>query len=110
MRISPPVPTNLRRELPPTDIEPLTTDGYNIPPGNRAAVNVYVAHHNEAYFLEPFVFNPERLLPSDNDLEDAKSAKKIMYEAFNPSSIRPRGCAGKAMAYVEASLVAAKTL
>ena len=33
-----------------------------------------------------------------------------MRDAFAPFSIGPRGCAGKAMAYLETSLVLAKTM
>jgi cytochrome P450 len=35
--------------------------------------------------------------------------KKFMYDAFSPFSIGPRGCAGKAMAYLEMGLVLVKT-
>ena len=33
-----------------------------------------------------------------------------MYDAFTPFSMGPRGCAGKAMAYMEMGLTLAKTL
>ncbi|TGJ79585.1 hypothetical protein E0Z10_g9176 [Xylaria hypoxylon] len=42
--------------------------------------------------------------------ETPESQRNLMHEAFTPFSIGYRGCAGKAMAYLETSLVIAKTL
>lgn len=84
--------------------EPFIVDGHVIPPGTQVGVCTYALHHNEQYFPEPFVFRPERWL-----VEDSSELAK-MYSAFAPFSIGPRGCAGRAMAYLEASLVVAKTL
>lgn len=82
--------------------EPLVIDGHVVPPGTQVGVNVYALHHNETYFPEPFRFRPERWLPEHAALADKK--------AFAPFLVGPRSCAGKAMAYLEASLVLAKTL
>lgn len=110
--MTPPVVTTLWREIPKSaeDPEPLFIDGHFIPPGTEAGVNIYTIHHDERYFPDPYNFNPERWLGDESILdEDGKEARKIMYDAFTPFSSGPRGCAGKAMAYLEASLTIVKT-
>ncbi|KAK5625853.1 hypothetical protein RRF57_001569 [Xylaria bambusicola] len=99
LRMSPPVPGILWREG-YADRQPFMVDGHIIPPGVVVGVNIYSVHYDEEYFPKPFNFRPERWL--DNS--------KTMSDAFMPFSTGPRGCAGKAMAYLELSLVVAKTL
>ena len=103
--MSPPITGTLWRELYPEEQHrPLIVDGHVIPPGTQVGVCMYSLHHNEKYFAEPFTFRPERWL-----LEDEETLKS-MHAAFSPFSIGSRGCAGKSMAYLETSLVIAKTL
>ncbi|KAL9067836.1 MAG: hypothetical protein Q9157_006684, partial [Trypethelium eluteriae] len=112
LRMSPPVTGTLWRELPPgSDNEPLIIDGHSIPKGTLVGVNIYSIHHNELYFPDSFTFKPERWL-SDNarDAEEAPAERKAMLSAFSPFSIGSRACAGKTMAYMELSIVMAKTL
>ncbi|KAI3400800.1 hypothetical protein diail_2009 [Diaporthe ilicicola] len=107
MRMSPPVPGIPWRQLAEDDPQkgqPLMIDGHLIPPGTQLGVSVYALHHNEKYFTEPFKFQPERWLEED----EARLA--TMRSAYAPFSIGSRSCAGKAMAYLEASLVIAKTI
>jgi cytochrome P450 len=93
------VPGSLWRELPETDHQPLYIDGHLIPRGTLVGVNIYSIHHNSKYFPDPFAFNPNRWLSNKEG-----STPKIN-SAFTPFSGGSRGCAGKAMAYMEASLV-----
>lgn len=102
LRIAPPVPGTLWREVGPDG--PAIIDGHVVPSGTEVGVNTYTIHHNEEYFPHPFAFKPERWLPSETPNEQIKTA----LEAFIPFSIGSRGCAGKAMAYLESSLVLAK--
>ncbi|KAI1329411.1 cytochrome P450 [Xylariaceae sp. FL0255] len=108
LRISPPVGGTLWRELSSDelglDTGPLIVDGHVIPPGIQVGVSTYALHHNDEYFDDPFIFCPERWLTENRDALDRMSS------AFNPFSSGARGCAGKAMAYLEASLVIAKTI
>ncbi|KAI1273439.1 cytochrome P450 [Xylaria sp. FL0933] len=107
LRIAPPVPGTLWRELASDEKHnPLIIDGHVIPPETQVGVNIYALHHNENYFPDPYAFKPERWLAS----ETPESQRSLMYKAFTPFSIGYRGCAGKAMAYLETSLVIAKTL
>lgn len=107
LRLSPPASGILWREPFPNDSDQaFVVDGHVIPKGTIIGVNVYSVHHNEEYFPDPFTFQPERWL-SDTVTPEKK---KAMRDAFMPFSLGPRGCAGKPMAYLEVSLVVAKTL
>ncbi|KAI0893412.1 cytochrome P450 [Annulohypoxylon nitens] len=107
LRIAPPVPGTLWREASPElGNKPLVIDGHVVPPGTQIGVNTYTIHHNEEYFPDAYSFKPERWLAS----ETPEAQRKLMNEAFCPFSVGDRGCAGKPMAYLEASLVLAKTL
>ncbi|KAF3001160.1 hypothetical protein E8E14_006454 [Neopestalotiopsis sp. 37M] len=101
MRMSPPVPATLWREAVSRD-QPLIVDGHVIPPGTQVGVNIYSLHHNEEYFPDSFRYEPERWLSG------AKPGR-AQQAAFSPFSMGSRGCAGKSMAYLEMSLVLAKT-
>lgn len=106
-RMAPPVPGIPWRQLAEDDPQkgqPLIIDGHLIPPGTQVGVSMYALHHNEKYFPDPYRFQPERWL-SENEAQVAK-----MRSAFAPFSIGSRSCAGKAMAYLEASLVISKTI
>lgn len=106
LRMSPPVSGTPWRELyaDERDRGPLIVDGHVVPPGTQVGVCVYSLHHNEKYFSDPFTFSPERWLVED------EATLGLMNSAFCAFSIGGRGCAGKSMAYLEASLVIAKTL
>lgn len=110
LRLSPPVPGILWRDISPEyqrNNQPFIVDGHVIPRGTSIGINMYSLHHNEDYFPDAFSFKPDRWL---NSSSNSPENKRIIREAFNPFSMGPRGCAGKSMAYLEASLVLAKTL
>ncbi|ORY19062.1 cytochrome P450 [Clohesyomyces aquaticus] len=82
-------------------------DGHHIPEGFEVGLSSYVIHHNESFFPEPFTFKPERWIVSpENPKEQVERSRR----AFAPFSLGPRGCAGRAMAYMEISNVIAKTV
>lgn len=105
--MSPPVPGIAWRQLADDDPQkgqPLIIDGHVIAPGTQLGVSQYAIHHNSEYFSDPYKYMPERWLIED------KAQIARMRSAFLPFSIGARSCAGKAMAYLESSLVIAKTL
>lgn len=106
MRMSPPISTTLWRQKDPKIHQPLVIDGHVIPDGTLIGVNAYALHHNEKYFPQPFTFRPERWLEKGENEE----ARKLARGSFAAFSTGPRGCAGKPLAYLEFSLVLAKTL
>lgn len=120
MRVSPPTTAIPWREEdvysvnPPRADGPFIVDGHAIPRGTAVGVSLYSVLHNEEYFPEPFAFRPERWLDSPEDGENGgafdSETRKTMRRAFVPFALGDRGCAGKAMAYLETSLVIAKTL
>lgn len=109
LRMSPPVSGTVWREFPATDrsAEPLIVDGHVIPRGTQLGVSTYTLQHNGEYFPDPFAFRPERWLPSADISEDQVRWAQDAFAAF---SLGARGCAGKAMAYLESSLIVAKSL
>ncbi|RYP21499.1 hypothetical protein DL766_007916 [Monosporascus sp. MC13-8B] len=108
LRMAPPGPGTMWRERSSKDdrSRPFLIDGDVIPEGTIFGVNIYTLHHNEEYFPDPFSFKPERWLPS----RTPEAQRKVMHNAFAAFLLGPRGCGGKAMAYLEISLVVAKTL
>lgn len=109
LRISPPVPGTLWRQFDSaTHPEHFTVDGHIIPPGVEVGVNIYSLQHNEEYFPDSFTFSPERWLQTEAG--SAAPHMKLMSEGFYPFSTGTRGCLGKAMAYMETSLVLAKVM
>ncbi|KAK8134591.1 Isotrichodermin C-15 hydroxylase [Apiospora sp. TS-2023a] len=114
LRICPPTPGVGWREKDPLSPEPLVVDGHVIPSGTFVGVGTYSLMHNPKYFPEPFSFRPQRWLENGDgdEEEDPKlvEAKANMRRAFIPFSLGDRGCAGKAVAYLEISLAVAKTL
>ncbi|KAL1606525.1 hypothetical protein SLS60_003930 [Paraconiothyrium brasiliense] len=109
LRMSPPAPGTLWREIPEDFQGQVIVDGHVIPSGTVVGVNIYAIHHNEEYLPNPSRFTPERFLLG-SETENASGANKATQLAFSPFSIGTRGCIGKALAYMEISLVVAKTL
>lgn len=85
---------------PPT--EPFVVDGHVIPRGTMVVVNTYCIMHNPDYFPDPFAFKPERWLD--------EASSNALRSAFVPFGTGEAMCLGKGMAYLETSLVVAKTL
>ncbi|ETS86539.1 hypothetical protein PFICI_00367 [Pestalotiopsis fici W106-1] len=106
LRIATPIPGTPWREVESTDSKPLIVDGHVVPAGTQIGVNAYAIHHTEEYFPNPYSFDPERWLAS----ETPEQQLKAMREAFSPFSIGSRACTGKAMAYLETSLIMAKAI
>jgi cytochrome P450 len=113
LRLAPPSIAILWREQAYDDDknDPIIVDGRVIPRGTEVGVSLYSLLHNEEYFPEPFTFKPERWLePSQPESQEASQARVLMHRAFAPFALGARGCAGKAMAYLEDSLGIAKTV
>lgn len=107
LRLAPPAPGTLwRRARSNSSSQPLIIDGHVIPSGVEFGVNTYALHHNEDIFPNSFAFTPERWLKSETPAEQLR----MMHEAFNAFSVGARSCGGKAMAYLESSLLIAKVI
>lgn len=106
LRIAPPSIGTLWRQqdltLAPGERKPFVVDGHVIPPGTMVGISPYSLLHYPAYFPEPFEFRPERWVGDD--------VSELSRRAFAPFAVGDRSCAGKAVAYLEASLAVARTL
>ncbi|ETS76240.1 hypothetical protein PFICI_11627 [Pestalotiopsis fici W106-1] len=107
LRMSPPTTVMPWREVDRniSPKEPCVVDGHVVPGGTLVAISAYCLMHNEEYFPQPFAFQPERWL---DDTDPDRLAR--MVEAFIPFSFGDTMCLGKTLAYMEMSLVLAKTL
>lgn len=102
MRLSPSIGGLLPREVLPGGLE---IEGRYFPPGTVIGTPHYAIHHNDAYYPEPFTFNPLRWIEA-SDTTDA--SVQLAQSAFCPFSIGPRGCVGKTMAYAEMKILLAR--
>ena len=104
MRMSPSVGQSLSREVPSGGA---IVDGEFIPEGCDVGVPIYSIQHKEAYFPDPFNYNPDRWLAiKDSTTQQAMDQNT----AFNPFSVGPRSCIGKGVALVEMMLTMAVVL
>ncbi|KAI9755042.1 MAG: hypothetical protein M4579_004445 [Chaenotheca gracillima] len=106
MRLSPPVGGIMPREV---MIGGVDIDGYHIPAGMDVGTPMYAIHHNELYYPEPFAYRPSRWIADSEEGVTADSVS-LALSAFCPFSLGPRGCVGKAMAYMEMTIVLARLL
>ena len=95
LRLSPPVGGLMPREVLPGGVD---IHGHHFSEGTDIGVPHYAIHHNEAYFKDPFQYNPSRWLVGEGT--DAADVATVQ-SAFCAFSIGPRGCIGKGMAYME---------
>ena len=127
MRLAPPVPALLPREVLAGGLD---IDGHHFPAGTVVGVPTYALHHNEKYFPDAAAFTPERWLHEDGDAEghgksedygwekkegitDSRTSTeslKLAQSAFCPFSIGPRGCIGKGVACAELGVAVARLL
>lgn len=111
MRMSPPVPTLLDREILAGGA---AIDGATYPPGTVVGVPIYAIHHHETYFPRSFEFVPERWIPGAESSAAAgftvtPTSVAVAKAAFHAFSSGPRGCVGKNMAYMELLVAVART-
>lgn len=102
MRMAPAVGAVLPREILKGG---LVVEGHHFPQGVDIGVASYALHHDEAYFPDPFTYNPERWLA---DADDGGLA--LAQAAFVPFSTGRTSCVGKHLAYHEMGIVLARVL
>lgn len=108
LRMSPPVPSHLPREVLPGG---LTIDGHYIPPGTIVGTAAYAIHHNPEYYPDQFKFRPERWIVNEQvGGISSPEAVTTAHAAFCPFSLGRRGCIGKNVACLELEIAVAKLL
>jgi cytochrome P450 len=100
LRMSPPIPSALPRTVLPDGLD---VDGLHIPAGVDVGVPAYAIHHNELYYPDSWVFQPERWLGKGEAVAVAK-------RAYSPFSVGPMSCIGKNVAHVAFKLALAQLL
>lgn len=96
LRLLPPTSAGLARRTPKEGAQIL---GQWIPGDTSVSMTIYSAHRDEAIFLEPDTFKPERWL-------DVNERKK-MEPYFIPFTTGARGCIGRNISYLEQYVVLA---
>ncbi|KAL3455977.1 cytochrome P450 [Aspergillus heterothallicus] len=89
MRLLPPTPGPLPREVPP---EGIRVGKYFLPGGTIVSSGLLSLHYNPSLFPEPDKFKPERWLGEDG---------ARLVEWWNPFSRGPRSCLGRQVAWHE---------
>ena len=79
--------------------EEVEIGGSRILPGSQIHLLLYATYHDPRWFPEPEAFRPERFAPG--------AEESLPACAFVPFGAGPRGCIGKGMAMMEATLIVA---
>lgn len=103
LRLSPPTPGHLPREIVGSD--GMEIDGDWFPASTNVGVAPYAIHRNALYFPEPLEFQPERWLAGPD-----KETHEGFASAFVPFSAGVTGCIGRQLAMMELCLVVARLL
>ncbi|OAP60083.1 hypothetical protein AYL99_05085 [Fonsecaea erecta] len=82
-------------------------DGHEIPEGVEVGTGLYSLMHNPAYFAEPFKFNPDRWIETENN---PAANIEIQRRAFVPFLSGSRMCAAKNLAMAELLIATAQVL
>eukprot|EP01133_Synstelium_polycarpum_P007515 gene7515-8793_t len=83
LRIRPSGPVGLPRIC----LEDITINGVFIPKNSRMIMNIFGLHHNEKYWDNPTLFNPDRFMSNNNHNEH-----------YMPFSLGKRDCVGQNLA------------
>ncbi|KAL6720905.1 hypothetical protein ACLMJK_000004 [Lecanora helva] len=106
LRIHHPTPVNLPRVIPPGG---RIIDGHWIPGGYVIGINLQNIQNDDAHWVEPEVFHPERFLPRDHPQYQDRFDKDNK-EAFHPFSVGGRSCLGGKVFLAEARVILSKMI
>ncbi|KAL4944606.1 hypothetical protein BDV06DRAFT_81820 [Aspergillus oleicola] len=101
LRMYPPLPLGMPRVVPAGGA---VIDGGYVPEKTSVAVSSWSAYRSASNFSKADTFLPERW--AEGTLHGATDKKSVL----QPFSLGPRGCPGKSLAVMEASMILAKLL
>ncbi|RDL34574.1 Cytochrome P450 ClCP1 [Venustampulla echinocandica] len=105
LRISPPLPDGLRREVPKGGA---IICGHMIPEKMTVSVPCWATFQSKSNFVSPDVFLPERWL-SEHQGDDSPY-KNDNKSSFHPFSMGPHNCIGQTLAWVEMRIILSRLL
>jgi cytochrome P450 len=82
--------------------EDIEFDGFLIPAGIRVMYSIYLTHHDQKYWENPDIFDPDRFT--------AQNKRKIPSYTYLPFGGGARNCIGTAFALVEAKVILARII
>lgn len=112
LRLCPPVPTLLPREVCPGGLNVM---GHHLPQGTVVGVPTYALHHKDGCFDRPFEYDPSRWLaegeqgvrPGEGNDPEVLARQRA---ALIPFSVGPRACIGKKVSLLELYATVARVL
>ena len=103
MRLSPPVPGLLAREVLHGGIN---VDNIHFPEGTDIGVPIYALQHSKDYFPEPWIFKPSRWIVGQDGT--TQQSVNLARSAFGVFGYGRTSCVGKNLAYQELALTLAR--
>ncbi|GLA35474.1 hypothetical protein AnigIFM63309_011314 [Aspergillus niger] len=112
MRLCPPVPMDLPREVLPGGLQVLE---WEFPAGTIVGVPTYSLHHSPEHFDRPYEYDPNRWMLRGTEAADegVGVSPEVMARqraAFVPFSLGPRACIGRNVAMLELEVSVARVL
>lgn len=107
LRMTPPVSAEPSREVLAGGT---VVDGEFFPEGTNVSVGHYCISFNENIYPDPFRFKPERWIVEDDPAGTTAESVALAESAFCAFSTGSRGCPGKNLAWLEMSVVMAKSI
>ena len=105
LRLCPTIPDGMRRQIPKGGA---SVAGQFLPEGTVVSIPQWAAYQSTDNFHEPQSFLPERWLEGSSEASSPFCNDRK--EVFNPFSLGPHNCPGRALAYLEVRLILAKIL
>ena len=103
LRLCPTIPDGMRRQIP---IGGAPVAGHFLPEGTVVSIPQWATYQSSTNFYQPQQFLPDRWL--DGELDAYSPYTNDRKDAFNPFSLGPHNCPGRALAHLETRLILAK--
>ena len=103
LRLCPTIPDGMRRQIP---IGGAPVAGHVLPAGTVVSIPQWATYQSPTNFYQPQEFHPDRWLGGESNASSPYTGDRK--DAFNPFSLGPHNCPGRALAHLETRLILAK--
>lgn len=103
LRLCPTIPDGMRRQIP---IGGASVAGHFLPGGTVVSIPQWATYQSPIKFYKPQEFLPDRWLGGESNASSPYTSDRK--DAFNPFSLGPHNCPGRALAHLETRLILAK--